>query len=578
MAPIRSAEDLAAELRRIDGRGYKAYKDIEGSYAFPTHTLHVDHAQGDPFAEPSRVRLEVPQARAGLPAALWRGRVRNRALCDFLTRAASEACWRVSRREGTGKSGLILIDAPGQEVLERSSVSVDDRRVEARIAVGLPAAGRRILGESATDILCHRLPAVVEAALAAEGIDLEAAARHVEAAEDQSWLRGQLHASGMVAFVGDGSVLPRASGADTRPMGSGAVPFESPESLRCEFALPNRGRVAGMGIREGITLIVGGGYHGKSTLLSAIELGVYDHCPGDGRELVVALGDAVKIRAEDGRSVRRVDISPFIANLPLGKGTGDFSTEDASGSTSQAANIVEAVESGTSLLLIDEDTSATNFMTRDRRMQALVRKEKEPITPFIDKARQMFDELGVSTVIVVGGVGDYLDVADTVIMMDSYRPLDVTTEAERVVSTYASERDREGGERFGSVSRRAPDPLSLDPRRGKRSEKVSARDTSTLVFGRETIDLSAVEQLVSASQTRAIGAALLMMSKKLMDGRRTVGELLDLLDSTIDERGLDALSPLRLGNYARPRRQEIAAALNRSRALRIGRVVRAESS
>jgi predicted ABC-class ATPase len=296
--------------------------------------------------------------------------------------------------------------------------------------------------------------------------------------------------------------------------------------------------------------------------------------PDDGRELVVTVPDAVKIRAEDGRAIRGVDISPFIVGLPFGRDTSDFSTDDASGSTSQAANIAEALEYGTSLLLIDEDTSATNFMIRDHRMQELVAKVKEPITPFIDKVRQMRNELGVSTIIVVGGVGDYFDVADTVLMMDSYEPVDVTDRARAIAGKYASERAPEGGETFGSVTPRAPQPGSLDPRRGRKPEKVDAKGRSTILFGRTAIDVSAVEQLVSISQTRAIGNALVLAKKRFMDGERTVSEVLDALEAELDEGGLDSLSRFPVGSHARPRRQEIAQALNRLRTLAVRQVRR----
>jgi len=566
---LKKSEELEKTLRRIDGRGYKAYKDIQGSYGFPAHTLHIDHVQGDPFAAPSRVRIVLPERVAGFTPDLHDTPARNRALCDFLTRAADAACEEASRRAGSGKSGLISVDRPGQEVLERTSVNVTGAEVEARISVGLPATGRRVLGRQAALILLDQIPKIARASLIATNLDPERTRRHVEIVEDQSFLRDALGDAGLVAFVGDGAILPRKSGVDPRPMGEGAVAFRSPESLRREFDLPNAGRVTGMGIPAGVTLIVGGGYHGKSTLLSAIELGVYDHVPADGREFAVTVPDAVKIRAEDGRSVQGVDISPFITNLPFGTDTRDFSTADASGSTSQAANLAEALEYGTSLLIIDEDTSATNFMIRDHRMQELVAKDKEPITPFIDKVRQLYDERGVSTIIVVGGVGDYFDVADTVVMMDSYLPLDVTDRAKEIAAKYVAERVPEGGDSFGHVSARAPVPSSLDPSRGKRQEKVDAKGRGTILFGRTPLDLSAVEQIASVSQTRAIGDALVLMMKRFMDGRRTVAEILDLLEGELDRGGLDALSSRHLGTYARPRRQEIAAALNRLRTLRI---------
>jgi predicted ABC-class ATPase len=493
------------------------------------------------------VRLVVPQSDAGFPADLYDAPARNRALCDYLTRELAACCEERSSRTGTGGGGVISVDRPGQEVLERTSVNVSDREVEARITVGLPAAGRRVLGRKAATILLDRLPEIVLQALVFESLDERAVRCHADVVEDQHWLRGQLAARGLVAFVGDGALLPRRSGVDPRPMGKGAVPFRSPPSLATDFTLPNGGRVTGAGIPEGVTLIVGGGYHGKSTLLSAIELGVYDHPPDDGRELVVTVPDAVKIRAEDGRAIRGVDISPFIDGLPFGKDTSDFSTDDASGSTSQAANIAEALEYGTSLLLIDEDTSATNFMIRDHRMQELV-------------------------AVVVGGVGDYFDVADTVIMMDSYEPADVTDRATAIARKYAAERTAEGGDAFGRVTPRAPQPGSLDPRRGKRPEKVDAKGRSTILFGRTAIDLSAVEQLVSVSQTRAIGDALVLAKKRFMDGERTVSEVLDALEGELDRGGLDALSRFPTGSYARPRRQEIAQALNRLRTIAVRQV------
>jgi len=563
-----TADQLIATLRRIDGRGYKAYRDVEGRYSLDELQLSVDHVQGDPFATPSRVRVMVPLARAGFPRELREGATRERAFCDLLTRRMHAACGGVSTRAGTGKSGLIDIDHPGQEVLERTSVNVTPDAIEARVMVGLPAAGRRILADKAEDMLLKRLPSAVRAALLADGSTPAEMDAHLRAVEDQVRIRSDLRERGLVAFVGDGSVLPRRSGIDPRPMEAGAVRFESPHDLRMTFQLSGGRAVGGMGIPEGVTLIVGGGYHGKSTLLSALELGVYDHVPGDGRELVVTMDDAVKIRAEDGRSVAGVDISPFIGDLPFGGDTSSFSTQNASGSTSQAANIIEALECGASVLLIDEDTSATNFMIRDRRMQELVSKAGEPITPFIDKVRQMYDELGVSTIIVVGGAGDYFDVADTVVRMDAYLPVDVTEQAREIAGRHPSERSFEGGAAFGTPTSRVPDAASLEPARGRRQERVDAKSLDTILFGRTTIDLSSVEQLVTVSQTRAIGDAILLL-RRHMDGALTLPELLDAVGRELDSRGLDALSRHKLGGYARPRRHEIAAALNRLRTLRV---------
>ena len=567
---MADANDLRQILHRIDGRGYKAYKDIQGGYDFENFELIVDYVQGDPFAAPSKLRVRVPQSVAQFPTETFHSRSRRVALRDCLTRQFSRAAKRASTNRGTGKSGRIAIDTPGQEILQRTSVIVDDAIVEARFVAGLPAKGRKVLGKQAAAMLCDDLPNLVEAALRYDSLDAGDIQRHVETAEDADALRDQLRERGLVAFVADGAILPRRSGVDARPLDDGAVPFESPDSLRVELDRPNAGAISGLGIPQGVSAIVGGGYHGKSTLLGALSLGVYNHVPDDGREYVVTDPDAVFIRAEDGRSVAGVDISPFINDLPQGRSTRDFSSEDASGSTSQAANIVEALEVGASALLIDEDTSATNFMIRDRRMQALVAKEKEPITPFIDKVRQLYDHKGVSSVLVMGGSGDYFDVADTVVAMDHFQPHDVTTEARAIAETYGTERQAEGGETFGKLTPRVPQPSSIDPTQGKKGKlKLKTRATDEIGFGTEAIDLSAVGQLTDESQLRAIAQALVHAKRRHMSDDRTLSDVLDALMAEIEDEGLDALAPFVVGDLAEFRRFELAAALNRLRSLRV---------
>jgi len=566
---VTTNHDLRRILDRIDGKGYPAYKEIRGDYAFSGFTLLIDHVQGDPFAAPSRCRVRVPGDVAGYPSDTFARGSRRVALGDFLTRAFDAACSQLSGRRGSGKSGLIAIDRPGQQILERTSARVDERGVEVRFVVGLPAAGRRVLGRQAGAMLCDDLPRIVEGALRFAANDQLALYRHIQAAEDADWLRSQLAIQNLVAFVADGALLPRRSGVDDRPLHAEAIPFRGPSSLRVEFQVPNAGPVTGMGVPSGITLIVGGGYHGKSTLLNALERGVYNHVPGDGRELVVSDPGAVKVRAEDGRAVTGVDISPFIGALPNGADTRHFTTANASGSTSQAANIVEALEAGARVLLVDEDTAATNFMIRDHRMQELIPKEREPITPFIDKVRQLYREHGVSTVLVMGGSGDYFDVADTVIAMDAYVPRDVTARARTIAQKYRAERSPEGGDRFGDVTPRVPLAESLDPSKGRRQVKISARGVKTLLFGAGEIDLAAVEQLVDPSQLNAIGQALYYARQRAMDGRRTLSQILDAVMADMDREGLEVLDRRLVGDLARFRRYELAAALNRLRALRV---------
>lgn len=568
---MQNSSRLKSEIHRINNKGYKAYHDLKGEYDFGSYQLYIDHVQGDPFASPSSLRVRVEQVLARFPQPLFQTKPRKIAICDYLTRCFDRAVKRFSAgSRGTGKSVLIFIDAGRQEVLERSAVAINDNYVEARFFCGLPARGRTVLGNVAEKMFFQELPAIVENSLFYEGIDQRELEEHINLAEDQEYIRELLSGQELVAFIADGSVLPRQSGISDLPLTQGVIPFQSPTSLNVSFKTLNHGEIRGMGIPCGVTLIVGGGFHGKSTLLHALERGVYNHLPGDGREWVVTIKDAVKIRAEEGRRVEKVDISPFINNLPFAQDTRRFSTDNASGSTSQAANIIEAVEMGCKLLLIDEDTSATNFMIRDGRMQALVAKEKEPITPFLDQVRPLYKEQKVSSILVVGGSGDYLDMADQVIMMNEYRPQDVNKEAQEVCRKYPVLRVSERGKDFEGLEPRVPLRKSFDPQRGKKT-KVGARGLDVVQFGRYQIDLDDVEQLVDASQTRAIADIIYYAWKKYFDDSCSLSDAISFVENDLDKYGLDVISPFKekSGDYARPRSFEIAAAINRLRSLKI---------
>ncbi|MCL2932670.1 MAG: ABC-ATPase domain-containing protein [Trichodesmium sp. MAG_R03] len=606
---MTNQQTLRRKLLDLDNSNYKAYREIQGSYEFPDFTLIIDHVQGDPFATPSKLRVQVPYTVTGFLPELYKNPIREMALRDFLTRKFDRLAYEVSGRRGTGKSGMMAITKMGQEVLERTSAYLiklappapkptpgsnpalervkpiklsSQKGVEVRLIVGLPAGGRRILGRQAAEMLCDDIPYIVHRILKYEQLDADVCRRHVETVEDTDWLRKQLPEKNLVAFVANGAILPRRSGVDDRPLSSEeVVPFKSPPSLEVEFECPNQGKISGMGIPKGVTLIVGGGYHGKSTLLKAIERGVYNHVPGDGREFVVTDSAAITIRAEEGRNVASVDISPFINHLPQGRSTTQFTTENASGSTSQAANIMEALEAGlgnsnseetattsiTPVFLVDEDTAATNFMIRDRRMQELIAKEREPITPFIDKVRQLYTDYQVSTILVMGGSGDYFEIADKVIAMENFQVQEVTEKAKEIAEKYATGRTTEGGENFGQIRARIPLPESLDPSRGRRDVRLKVRDADEVVFGSEDVDLSAVEQLVSKDQLRAIVAAMAYAKKQYMDGNRTLLEIIDAVMADIESNTLDVLVPFPQGDLALFRRFELVAAINRLRTL-----------
>jgi predicted ABC-class ATPase len=567
---MKPADDLKRTLFRIHEKGYKAYQDIEGEYLFSQYQLVIDRVQADPFAPPSRFRVLYSLKKWRIMADFWENLVRRVAFCDYVGRQVQQAIRTLLKRQGgNGKSGLLQIEAGGPEILERTSVVIEGETLELRLTVGLPAAGRTILGMEAVAIFFEEIPLLVQHGVQQIPNKILEVKRFVDAYEDQEWLRDQLRGKQLVAFIPEGAILPRESGVSSRPLAMGAVPFWPPQGLSITFQLPHKGSLTGMGLPQGVTLIVGGGFHGKSTLLRVLEQGIYSHVPGDGREYVVTDPRAVKIRAEDGRNVEKVNISPFIRTLPLFKDTTRFSTENASGSTSQAANIMEALEMGARVLLLDEDTSATNFMIRDRRMQELVPKANEPITPFVDKVRPLYQDYGVSTVLVMGGSGDYFEAADQVIWMNNYRPTLVTRQAREIAKKFPVQRLQEGGSSFGEIVGRQPQAEAFDPSLGRREVRIDAKGMQTILYGDQAIDLSHLEQLVEPGQLRAIGRLIHLYESKYLKESGNLGEGLERAYQELEEKGLDSLMPHKVGNLVKPRLLETAAAINRLRSLKI---------
>lgn len=564
---MRTASELREQLKRIDHRSYPAYKELRGQYDFGDYILSIDHVQGDPFAAPSRLSVLVSGSRAGFPAELFDTMPKRITLQDQLTRAFGRAIQKGSfQAKGSGKSGLLSVSRCGQQVLERTALRIaGDGAITLRFEAGFPASGRTIQAGELGKMLFTILPEGVRSSLFYERADREKLKRAVRLCENQQFIREKLEELSLCAFVADGSILPRESGVSERPM-KGAVPFQSPETLRITLALPDGSKISGMGIPKGITLFVGGGYHGKSTILQALQNGVYNHIEGDGREYVITDDTAFKLRAEDGRSISGVDISPFIKNLPNGKDTVHFSTEDASGSTSQAANLMEAAESGSRLLLIDEDTSATNFMIRDQLMSQVITPFEEPITPFISRVRSLYTDLGISTVIVAGSSGSYFHVADRVIQMKEYVPYDITRKAKQAAEAFPSMTGEK--EPFPSFTkRRVPKP---DPAIQKEDRvKLKAMGTSELMLCLECVELRYLEQLKDQEQTLALAYLLRYVEKKLFDGKKSLEEIGMLLEKQLREQGMESLFERgeTIASLARPRKQEIMACINRYRRL-----------
>ena len=576
--------NLASTLHNLDGRSYGNLKQIRGRYTFGPVTVFIDRVQADPFASPSKVRVRVDRADAKFPLNLTTDRADRIAAADYLLRAGNEVLAKLDQR-------ALILGHPGQEILERTNILIDDAGFEARLLVNLPARGRRILGHQAADILTRDLPEFAERlflfdrwsdAPAGRGGNTPAPsakglADHVQLHRDQLELRSHLGEAGLIGFIGNGAILPRTSGDSDLPMkSSDAVAFTSPPELEHTVELSSGRSITGMGIPRGVTVIVGGGYHGKSTILRALERGVYPHIAGDGREWVISDPTATSIRAEDGRAVTGDDISAFINNLPSGTDTRSFSTTNASGSTSQAANLVEAIEAGARTLLIDEDTSATNFMIRDERMRALIPAEREPITPFVDRVRPLLTRQGVSTVLVAGGSSAFFEVADHVIALDAYVPSEVTTKAHDLVGVTAADLDpaaelnRDPGTSSDSpvfaAAPRVPTAKALRP--ASKTKTARAKGSDRIQFGRDFIDLIAIAQLVDAQQASGVAEALEYLAE-IFDGRTSLTHALAEIEDMLDAQGLDGITGHRdhPGHLTRPRGQEIAAALNRYRGL-----------
>lgn len=616
---MKTQNELRTLLRSIDHKGYPAYKSLAGAWKFDRYTLVIDHVQGDPFASPSSLHVEIPHTLAKFPESYYQKDCSRIALQDYLVRQVGRQFEQYNfKAKGSGKSGLLSISRCGQAVLERSACEITKNGLTVRFHVGFPAFGRTINAGELDKILFDFLPRCVENSLFYARLDAGKVQRAVFLAEDQEEVRHILKEEKLVAFVANGSVLPRKSGVSDLPMAD-SVPFQSPASMERTFKLPHKGEITGMAIPEGITLIVGGGYHGKSTLLEAIQMGVYDHIEGDGREFVITDDTALKLRAEDGRSIRNVDISLFINDLPNKKDTRRFTTEDASGSTSQAAAVVEGIEAGTRLFLIDEDTSATNFMVRDEFMQQVIVRDKEPITPFLERAGELYEKAGISTILVAGSSGAFFYIADHILMMDCYCPVDITERVKALCDSHTAPRVKAPGFAVPEFDRVLPafrkaqkgrgrgwDGKELgrknigydgngndgdegsgngyndrgrgDSYRGRGGDRGGQRDSryehmKTKSFGlesfsldREEVNVRYLEQLLDPEQVSALAHLLCFGLEQVMDGKKTVRQTVQAIWNAWEREGWKPFA----GSFvpcglAKPRIQELYACLNRFR-------------
>ena len=406
---------LYQKIRILSGKNYGLYKSLaEKPWDFGDFVLEFIHVQGDPYAPPSRVVLKAALSMLGYTSE-WGGSFERRlALSDFLYRKLG----RLVQERFPGKDAAVLFDTAGPEMLVRNSLWIDNGEIRVCLQVRLPGEGRKIQAELAAEILTMVMPDLVSAGLYYNKGDEPAMQEHYRVLAERKEILEQLDGRGLCAFVPDGAVLPRASGLSEMPL-EGAVPFTAPDELAVTLNACGR-EIRGMGIPKGISVITGGAFHGKSTLLQALTRAVYPHVPGDGREGIVVDETALRVGVEDGRSVRGTDLSMFVRDLPGGISTKDFNTLSASGSTSEAANLLEAMEAGARTFFIDEDSSAVNFLIRDVRVRKLLGDDREPLIPLTDRIRELAGA-GMSFVLVAGACGDYLDIADNIIVMANYK-------------------------------------------------------------------------------------------------------------------------------------------------------------
>ncbi|MCR5420714.1 MAG: ABC-ATPase domain-containing protein [Lachnospiraceae bacterium] len=557
-------------LYNSDHKPYPVYKNLKGTYFFPEYSISVEHVQGDPFAAPSSLSIKISANVHGFPDGFLNTKHRRIALQDYLLRNFHKELKKYDHKiSGSGKSGLISISSCNQEILERSALSFDrtDKSLTVRFNIGFPAAGRTTLALELKKILFDFIPLCISKSLKYTATDIKELNKWINLSNDQKAIREQLKDLNLIAFVANGSILPRKSGVDDRPM-QNAVKFTSSKEDEVTLNLPNNRSIKGLGIKEGITLIVGGGYHGKSTLLKALERGVYDHIPGDGREYVITEDSAMKLRAEDGRSIIQTDISAFICDLPNGKNTMNFNTEDASGSTSQAASTVEAILSGAHTLLIDEDTSATNFLVRDALMHKVISAAEEPIIPFITRMQQLYTERRISTILVAGSCGTFFNVSDNILQMKNYNPINITFKAKETALNFHNDITAPN-ELPNFYDNRIPIHNNLVA--DSKKVKIRGQGTNSVSINHECVELRFVEQLTDNEQTNLLGALLRILEEKYFNGKNNLMTCLNSVYNDLEKKGFIVAnySGMIPGNYAMIRFQELYAMICRYRGLNL---------
>ena len=566
-------------LTELDGQPISEYQQMVGDFDFSRYVIKCGKIDLENDDLQPVLSIRVPQTIAEIPAYLFDSPIRRTAMEDLLLR---RLCSNVDRIANYDHNGIarrhIHVSVPSQTILPRNALQLTKEYIEVRVAVTLPVQSvvidgeplMAIDGEMAQQIFFEDFPEIVSNSMLYCNFDTAESDAFVNSMEDADRLRQSLGASGQVGFVAEGALVTRLSGQDI-PDYERLTPVEIESSLIEEIEVPHEGTVRGMSIPSGLTLILGESNSGRVDLMDAISQGIYNHVPGDGREHVVTVADAVSICSEVDRSIQRVDISAFAKELPDGGDPSQYSTKSAGSFTSQAASTVEALEAGARVLLFDEHTSSSTFLSSDTRVSSLLGKSSR--NTLAARARQMVDELGVS--IVVAGsslVAEFIPIADKVLKVENFCITDITEEAKALDITPSTVADSDVNLSTMLSRSRWVMPSSIDPSIGREDVVIETEEDDYVQFGRSIIDLSEIKQIAGVDQARAIGFVLYYAKLRFMDEGYPLCEILDLVDRDLSNEGLNTLVRDMRGDLARPRRYEVAAALNRLPAFRVSHV------
>ena len=577
---MKDKKEFYTLLSELDGQPFAEYQQMVGDFDFARYVIKCAKIdlEGDDALTPV-FTIRIPQTVAEIPEYLFDSPVRRTAMEDLLLRKLSANIERIANYDHNGIARRhILVASPNQKILPRNALTLTKEYIEVRLEVALPVQNvivdgeptASVAGELAQQIFFEDLPEVVGNSLLYCNIDTEEADRFVNNMEDTDRLRQHLGASGQVSFVADGALVTRVTGED-EPDYERLAPIEIDESLLEEVEVPHAGSVRGLGIPNGLTLILGESNSGRVDLMDAISQGIYNHIPGDGREQVVTVADAVNIRSEVGRSIQQVDISAFAIDLADGGNPASYTTKSAGSFTSQAASTVEALEAGARVLLFDEHSSSSTFLSSDTRVASLLGESSR--NTLAARARQMVDELGISLIVAGSSlVAEFIPIADKILKVENFKVVDITDEAKALDIVPSTVVDSSVNLASMLSRSRWVMPSSIDPSIGREDLVIEVDDADYLQFGRSIIELEAIKQIADADQARAIGYVLYYAKLRYMDEGYPIREILDLVDRDLSNEGLNALARDLRGDLARPRRYEVAAALNRLPAFRVSHV------